>query len=351
MNILFVTDLYPVNDDDNSPNILKKICESFIESGHNVRVIRPNFLLNSFLRGKKFFTTGYYQNLYNVNYFTPFLFNVFNKLVDIREFDLIVSHMPSGSIFAQKLLEKDNKRLICGVHNSDLKVLTQSIYSFYFRSKLLNAFRKAEKLVCRSYIVEKKLLKLYPEFLGKTVVLPYGIDEKLIIKKNPQFGEKIKVLTCGNFIKRKNIDKVIEALKDEKDVELTCVGGGNLLNKMKRLNKTVRFTGKLSNDKVLSLMRQSDIFILPSVDETLGIVYLEAMASGCITVGTINEGIDGIIKNGENGFLIEPTVQDIKDVIYKIKNLDKNELNKISQICYNSIKRYVLQGCSDKYFD
>ena len=45
---------------------------------------------------------------------------------------------------------------------------------------------------------------------------------------------------------------------------------------------------------------------MPSYPEGFGIVYLEAMASGCITIGTEGEGIANLIKNGENGFLVPP---------------------------------------------
>lgn len=45
---------------------------------------------------------------------------------------------------------------------------------------------------------------------------------------------------------------------------------------------------------------------MPSYPEGFGIVYLEAMASGCVTIGTKGEGIDGFIRDGENGFLVPP---------------------------------------------
>ena len=50
---------------------------------------------------------------------------------------------------------------------------------------------------------------------------------------------------------------------------------------------------------------QSDVFVLPSVNETFGMVYLEAMSQGCIPIGTSGEGIDGIIENGKNGYLCD----------------------------------------------
>ena len=51
-------------------------------------------------------------------------------------------------------------------------------------------------------------------------------------------------------------------------------------------------------------MAQSDLFVLPSWGEGYGIVYIEAMAAGCIAVGARGEGIEDTITDGENGFLV-----------------------------------------------
>ena len=45
---------------------------------------------------------------------------------------------------------------------------------------------------------------------------------------------------------------------------------------------------------------------MPSIPEGFGIAYLEAMASGCITIGTEGEGIADLIVSGKNGFLVPP---------------------------------------------
>ena len=63
-------------------------------------------------------------------------------------------------------------------------------------------------------------------------------------------------------------------------------------------------TGGLPHEEVLRRMAQSDLFVLPSWGEGYGIVYIEAMAAGCIAVGAENEGIADTITDGENGFLV-----------------------------------------------
>ena len=51
MKILVVTDLYPIKDDEkHTPRTIKDFVDGWQELGHEVRVIKPNFLFNSFLR-------------------------------------------------------------------------------------------------------------------------------------------------------------------------------------------------------------------------------------------------------------------------------------------------------------
>ena len=63
-------------------------------------------------------------------------------------------------------------------------------------------------------------------------------------------------------------------------------------------------TGGLPHEAVLQLMGEHDLFVLPSWGEGYGIVYIEAMAAGCISVGALGEGIEDTIVDGENGFLV-----------------------------------------------
>ena len=66
----------------------------------------------------------------------------------------------------------------------------------------------------------------------------------------------------------------------------------------------VELTGGIPHEEVLRRMAESDLFVLPSWGEGYGIVYIEAMAAGCIAVGARGEGIEDTIRDGENGFLV-----------------------------------------------
>ena len=69
------------------------------------------------------------------------------------------------------------------------------------------------------------------------------------------------------------------------------------------------------------------------------------------TVGITNEGIDGIIKNEENGFLIRPTQNDIKKVLNKISDLNEQQIENILRNCYNTVICYNSAHCAEKYLE
>lgn len=388
MNILFITDLYPVKSDEKTtPRTLLAFVEEWKKMGHNVDILKPNFILNSFLRGKPFYKSDQYGDVFNINYWTPFWFDVKRKFngnsrlgtlaqLNKHNYNIVVAHMPSGILFADKL----GLPFVAGIHNSDIEVLTKPLYKIHFKNRLEKALKNAKAIACRSFVLQDKLLKLYPEFEEKTFVAPSGIDEKVAMFLDAKQNEKhsadtnfsrftshislssdmnhslltthhspIKVLTCAHFKKRKNIDKVIKGCKGLECFELTVIGDGKERKKLEKIDKNVIFTGRLPHDEVLAKMRNSDIFVLPSVGETFGMVYLEAMASGCITVCTKGDGIDGIIKDRENGFLTEPNSESIKETLLNIKNLTKEELNSLYTNSFNTIQHYTSTLCAERY--
>jgi glycosyltransferase involved in cell wall biosynthesis len=94
------------------------------------------------------------------------------------------------------------------------------------------------------------------------------------------------------------------------DVELVYVGKGELEEELKTesfrmgVSDSVTFLG-WRND-VHEIMPVFDLFVLPSLNEGMGRVLVEAMASGKPVVGSNVGGIPDLIKNGHNGFLVEP---------------------------------------------
>lgn len=343
MKILFITDLYLIKETEKTtPRTLLNFVTEWEAAGHQVDVIKPNFLFNSFLRKKPFYKQGNYDGILNLNYWTPFLGKI--KPPE-KDYDIVIAHMPSGILYADKL----GLPFVAGIHNSDLTVLTNPLYKIHFKKRMEKALKNAKAIACRSYVLKEKFLKLYPQYESKTFTAPSGIEISPLLRSTPLCKENIRVLTCANYKKSKNIEKVLEAVKDLQGFELTVIGEGTDTQKLQKLNLRAIFKGYQPHDKVLEEMRKSDIFILPSTGETFGMVYLEAMASGCITVCTKGDGIDGIIKNNENGFLTAPETLQIKQTLLNIKNLDSESLKVIRDNSFSTIKRCSQTKCAQDY--
>ena len=95
--------------------------------------------------------------------------------------------------------------------------------------------------------------------------------------------------------------------------------------------------------QVVEHLKNSAVFIMISRKETFGLVYLEAMATGCITVAARGEGFDGIIEDGVNGFLCEAgNVAELTEIIRKAietaielteEKAAKRDLEAIETVC------------------
>ena len=162
------------------------------------------------------------------------------------------------------------------------------------------------------------------------------IEESYNCEKN--FEGKFRIVFAGRLLKLKNIDKTILAAIESfgYDFDMTIAGEGpysqDLLDLIKAYNAQdrVNLIGKVSREMVQDIMKKSHIFALIS-KETFGLVYLEAMLQGCIVIASKNCGVDGIIKNGYNGFLCEQgDKEELEKIFREIKNLPKDDLRRIS---------------------
>jgi len=104
-----------------------------------------------------------------------------------------------------------------------------------------------------------------------------------------------KVLYVGNLVSRKGILDLLDCIKDsfknDRNTEFLIVGDGPLREQVESFiqdNKieNVQVLGRVSEDRLVQKYRDSDLFVLPSYDESFGIVFIEAQATGLPVVGT-----------------------------------------------------------------
>jgi glycosyltransferase involved in cell wall biosynthesis len=161
-------------------------------------------------------------------------------------------------------------------------------------------------------------------------------------------SEKIRVVVACLLISQKGIDSVLRALADlvAVDYEFDIYGDGPQRSSLGKLSSDlgisdrVRFHGFVGRDVVLSAMRSSDLFVMPSAPETLGLAYLEAMAQGCVVVGRRGWGVDGIVRDGENGFLCDSVATDsVRFALERYLKADRERIHLESRKTAEKFKR------------
>ena len=169
--------------------------------------------------------------------------------------------------------------------------------------------READALLAVSSMLMERVA---PYRSGFRMVVPNGVDLSLVPERRENRPRQI--LSVGTLKPRKCMDRTIEAFSriagEYPDAELTLIGTGPMEEVLRAqierlgLAERVHLTGGLPHEEVLRRMAMSDVFVLPSWGEGYGIVYIEAMAAGCIAIGSRNEGIEDTITDGKNGFLV-----------------------------------------------
>jgi len=321
-----------------------KYCKNY--SYENVKVLFPRF---------SHLPVAYFRNRLGDNYF-----KAINKLIKKKniKFDLIHAHFtwPSGYAGA-KLKEKYNIPLIITTHGYD-------IYDLPFRNELLR--KKVEyALDSADYIitVSNNNLKYINKLNIKTPVriIPNGFRSDLFYpipkdharkKLNLPTNKKI-ILSIGNLVEVKGHRYLIQAMKgtvkQRRDILCIIVGSGQLKRELEKLIKElnlqdhIKLVGAKPHEEIPLWMNACDVFVLPSLRESFGIVQIEAIACGKPVVATYNGGSEEIIKN-EVGILVESKKSE------KLANVLNKALEKewnIQKIVEYS-KKFTLEEISKK---
>jgi glycosyltransferase involved in cell wall biosynthesis len=150
--------------------------------------------------------------------------------------------------------------------------------------------------------------------LSSVAVVYNGVDPSIFVPGSDPVPPVL--LTVGNLIPIKGHELVVHALKAllPKFPGLTweVIGDGPERDRIRALAvelgvwSSIRFRGRQNRREVAEACARCTIFVLPSWYEGLGCVYLEAMACGKVAVGCEGQGIEEVIRHGENGWLVPP---------------------------------------------
>ncbi|MDC0772126.1 glycosyltransferase family 4 protein [Streptomyces sp. HD] len=170
---------------------------------------------------------------------------------------------------------------------------------------------------------------LTPQAASRMVQLPPGVDEKTFhpgsggdeIRARLGLTDRPVVVCVSRLVRRKGQDTLIQAmpriLAAEPDTVLLIVGGGPYEQDLRRLahdtgvTDSVRFTGPVPWSELPAHYGAGDVFAMPcrtrrrGLDvEGLGIVYLEASATGLPVVAGDSGGAPDAVLDGETGWVV-----------------------------------------------
>jgi glycosyltransferase involved in cell wall biosynthesis len=168
-------------------------------------------------------------------------------------------------------------------------------------------------------------VKACPEMTGKIVeVIPYGFGgfpSRCVPKPGEQRRRRPSVLFVGQGVQRKGLHHLVKAWSRGlfKDAQLTlvvsCLDPG-IRRLIDTLPQQPRILSGLTATALQEEYATADIFVLPSLVEGFGLVYLEALAAGCLVVGTANTGLPDLNLGREAVRLARPgDIDDLEEVL------------------------------------
>lgn len=329
--------------------------KEFIESINN------EFINIDFIYSKVFSNI---DRLFYNHKINKILTDIENK-IDFKKINLVHAHFlfSMGGI-ALKLKEGKKIDYIVTVRNSDVNVFFK--YMLHIRKIGINVMKEAKKIVFISPSYKNIVIDRYVPYElrdsidQKSVIIPNSVNsfwlQNKYRKSEYEDKKKIRLIYVGEFSKNKNIVTSIKVTRKLKElgynVIFTIVGGkGNYeyrIKKLAKMNKDIiEIYARIEDrEKLLTMYRKSNIFIMPSFHETFGLVYVEAMSQGLPIIYTKGQGIDGYFEDGKVGYSVNP--KDISDIVKKIEMIINN-YNKISKNCYNLVEKFSWERIAKIY--
>ena len=393
MNILLLSIIYPLPTDNKGTPVCHYFAREWVKMGHDVRVVhyqavypRPFYWVARLNREKVTAKTGavvYTERdrggryemegvpVYRIPLFKPIPHGKFSlraingsilKIVDWLQSenfypDVIVGHFPNPQIEVVGRLKEVWPKAKCAVVMHGDIGLAKKVYG----ERLLELCKKIDVWGFRNNEVRKSFEKRVTP-VQHSFICYSGIPEDYIAHENKHnFNEPLShFVYVGEMIERKYPLELMDALEKaypDGNYKLTYIGEGDLLKEIRnrierdQLKDKVSALGKIPRDSIKTQYDDADCMVMISKWEAYGLVYLEAMARGCITIASRNEGFDGIIKDGENGFLCKAgDANELAAIIHRINTLTPAERQRISENAvatarsltdYKAAKRYI----------
>lgn len=342
MRILVLTSTFPRWEKDTIPTFIKDLCTHLADAGIEVDVLAPHYpgsrRSESFngvniTRFRYFYPerlqkltygAGISENLkrnfllyFQVPIFLLSLLYQTQKALRSRQYDVVHAHwiIPQGfvAVLSQFLIPAKNKpSVVCTAHGSDIHA---------FGSPLMDGIRHWIINRCNSVCVVSHAMKQLLMERGideeKLDVIPMGIDFSKTFYERQNFArKKNRVLFAGRLIENKGVLVLLDAfnivLGEFPDTELLLVGDGPLKTVileqcgLQGIENNIILVGPVANQIMPEYYSSALVTVVPSFNEGLGMVSLEAMGCGSAVIASDLASIHDIIENEMNGLLVKP---------------------------------------------
>ncbi len=239
----------------------------------------------------------------------------------MRGYDVAYVHNePNILLFFNKA---PGQKIVLHMHNDHLSIRL-------FRPLYRQVLKKVDQVICVSEYIRRQAAKHFPEHAHRFSVALNATDPDLFKPYDDapsqtgalQFeADKRYLLYVGRLVPIKGVHVLVEAfpeiLRRHPDVRLVITGSSffdgaartgyerELVALAQPVVSKIVFTGFLPHETLKYLYAAVDIVVMPSVwQEPLGLVMLEAMASGTLLVGSSVGGVPEVIDSGRNGVLV-----------------------------------------------
>jgi len=225
------------------------------------------------------------------------------------------------------------------------KKLADGYKQYFPKVAGFHAVSAAISLEAQKYGADPKKITIIPPAIKKDLI------HKSIVERSTNKDDELKIISVGRCHWKKGYTLALDAMAILKEkgtnFQYAIIAGGkddeNLLYQIHDLGlaENVTFINGLPHEKVIEMVSNSTLFLLPSVEEGISNAVLEAMALGVPVLSTDCGGMDEVIDNGKNGFIVSARDPDsMAGAIRKFICLD--EKNKITII--NNAKGTIIHN-------
>jgi glycosyltransferase involved in cell wall biosynthesis len=259
-------------------------------------------------------------------------------------------------------LKKLDQKVIVTFQGIDVQILTKINYGYRLNKKyndlLISTIKYIDAFTAISKNIEKDLIKLGVK-KNRIFLIPNSVYlkkfKKTQIKKKKSYY--IKFITVGRFAEKKKgfdlIKKIVPILNKKKiKFKWKIIGKGtNKVLKYKELKKNIDDFEIIEdiqninelyfpNEELIKHYKSSDIYLNLSRIESFGITFIEALASNLPILSFNTKGIDELIVNNKNGFLINSF--NYKKYVNVIDKISKNQISITKLETMKTVKNFDL---------